>query len=108
MFRTLIALTLICSSVYGAEFIEKANYPVYLPFQVQVADLNGDGKLDLVVLTVDSVVIFLGNGDGTFVQGSVYMVEANYVVLGDVNGDKIPDLVLATQASLQAYLGNGD
>jgi uncharacterized protein (TIGR03437 family) len=108
MFQTLIALTLLCSSAYGAEFIEKANYPVNLPFQVQVADLNGDGKLDLIVLTVDSVVIFLGNGDGTFVQGSVYMVEANYVVVGDVNGDKIPDLVLATHASLQAYLGNGD
>ncbi len=50
----------------------------YLAIQVVVADLNGDGKLDLAVLNtcldsqcegatdVGSISILLGNGDGTF------------------------------------------
>ena len=29
-------------------------------------DFNGDGKADLAVATLGSVVILLGNGDGTF------------------------------------------
>ena len=46
-----------------------------LPAAVAVADLNGDGKLDLVVPNLGNppapgkVKILLGNGDGTFKQG---------------------------------------
>ena len=38
------------------------------PVSVAVADVNGDGKLDLVVAnrTSNTVSVLLGNGDGTF------------------------------------------
>jgi len=56
----------------GANFSNK-DYPVgSLPVVVTAADLNGDSKLDLVVLNVGvnlvggSVSTLLGNGDGTF------------------------------------------
>ncbi|MFZ0821404.1 MAG: FG-GAP-like repeat-containing protein [Candidatus Acidiferrales bacterium] len=36
-------------------------------FQISLADMNGDGKLDLVTADADcNVNVFLGNGDGTF------------------------------------------
>ena len=36
-----------------------------LPSGLNMADLNGDGKLDLIA-TANKVDVFLGNGDGTF------------------------------------------
>ena len=35
---------------------------------VALADVNGDGKLDLLVATGSAVGVLLGNGDGTFRQ----------------------------------------
>ena len=75
---------------------------------IAAADLNGDGKPDLVFgpfRTIDSpsgVMAALGNGDGTF-QSPVFLpvrlnasdVGATQIALGDVNGDGIPDIVTA-------------
>ena len=42
---------------------------------VVVADLNGDGKLDVAALTTlcDSLLLMYGNGDGTFTLGPEYL-----------------------------------
>lgn len=40
------------------------------PFGMAAGDFNGDGKADLVVAANVRVYVFLGNGDGTFVQAS--------------------------------------
>jgi hypothetical protein len=76
---------------------------------VAVADVNGDGKLDLLVAGGATVDVFLGNGDGTF-QGAVSFAEggtyAYSVAASDVNGDGKPDLLVADAASFVAVLIN--
>ena len=83
---------------YGFEYV-----------RVAIADVNGDGKPDLLVANrfacsgcaTGSVAVLLGNGDGTF-QPAVTTTqsgsETESVVVADVNGDGKPDIVL----------GNGD
>jgi hypothetical protein len=81
-----------------------------------VADLDGDGKADLVVTGivdyVGAMIVLLGNGDGTFRQGTTYPTGPlpSAVVLADVNGDGILDIVLSDQVTddTWVFLGNGD
>jgi hypothetical protein len=68
--------------------------------QVQVADLNVDGNLDLVATDTNGwVQVLTGNGDGTFTVGSTYLtdVAANHpigFVSGDFDKDGYPDLAV--------------
>src|SRR5215472_12422067 len=85
--------------------------------QINVADVNGDGKLDLVVsgsknATTFFVATMIGNGDGTF-QAPIETDFAGIhtpqnVVLADLNGDGILDLAFASGMNVQTLLGNGD
>ena len=74
------------------------------PFFIAAADLNRDGKPDLVALEAapgaDSggTAVLIGNGDGTFQAPVVYPVPIEFgtatVAAADLNRDKIPDLIL--------------
>jgi hypothetical protein len=84
------------------------------------ADLNGDGKTDLVLqdglglgfsTLIPFVEIFLSNGDGTFAAGDNYLQYGpvgvrpfGTVLIADFNGDHKPDLA----AMGTMLLGNGD
>lgn len=93
------------------------------------ADLNGDGKTDLIMLAngpEGSAEVFLSNGDGTFTAGQVYDSGGRgsaAVAVGDVNGDGKPDMLIANQCepdggglydnncangAIGILLGNGD
>jgi hypothetical protein len=68
---------------------------------VRTVDLNGDGRLDLVVANAGSnaVSVWLGNGNGTFGSRMDFGTgpEPKNVAVGDFNGDGRPDLVTANQ-----------
>ncbi len=107
------------------------------PTRPAAGDLDGDGKLDLIVPDFgldlgrsDKLRVFLGNGNGTFRPGHVYHVGnlPNSAALGDFNGDGKLDVVVATgqlfpsegkdnsrkkelaaqSGTVQVLLGNGD
>jgi tRNA A-37 threonylcarbamoyl transferase component Bud32 len=81
---------------------------------VTVADLNGDGKSDLVVPygTANFVSVLLGNGDGTFRAGVLYAVGSGpgVVVAADFNGDGNLDIAVENVGThdVSVLLGNGD
>jgi hypothetical protein len=61
-----------------------------------VADVNGDGKPDLVMALASSVGILLGNGDGTFTTTSPTAAVGlrNTPYLADLTGDGFSDSVV--------------
>jgi hypothetical protein len=102
-------------------------YPDYAEWSLAVADLNGDGKPDLVVINFNGAGnswdathggfgVMLGNGDGTFqpVQMTYLSQGTSYLAIGDINGDGKPDLVIASccesngNGIVAVLLGNGD
>ena len=85
----------------------------FTPDSVAVADLNGDGKPDILTANYDSIVsVLLGNGDGTFQPQRTFAVGSVSVsvAVADVNGDGKPDILTANHGSnsVSVLLGNGD
>lgn len=81
------------------------------PWQIAVADLNGDSRPDVVTANDTSTSVLLGNGDGTFQTPQVdASLPASGLAVGDVNGDGVKDIVVSTYAhdDVRVALGNGD
>jgi hypothetical protein len=79
---------------------------------IAVADVNGDGKSDLLVANMyaGTVGVLLGNGDGTFKAAVNYGsggMGATSVAVGDLNGDGKPDLLVANDCIASAQCGSG-
>ncbi len=81
---------------------------------VALADLNGDGKLDLIAANSadNQVGVLLGKGDGTFNNQVKYEVGVgpSGVVVADFDGDGLPDVAVANlkNSTVSLLHGNGD
>jgi VCBS repeat protein len=85
------------------------------PYSAVIADFNGDGKADLAIAeeTSGTIIVRLGNGDGTFQTEVPYTIGGtrDYIIIyRDVNNDQIPDLVCANRGgdSVSVLLSRGD
>jgi hypothetical protein len=73
-------------------------------YSAALADLDGDGHLDIVVSNdrPDKKLIYLNDGKGRFrVAGTFGQPEwsTRYVTVAELNGDKRPDLIVANRSS---------
>jgi hypothetical protein len=102
------ALTILLGNGDGT-FTQVSGEPALPQFSnfVTTADLNGDGKLDLVFsnscgysCTANTISIFLGNGDGTFQPGFSEAVgnDPQAIGVGDFNGDGRLDLAVTNSS----------
>lgn len=79
-----------------------------------VGDFNGDGKLDVIVENVNPLTgtgaeqILLGNGDGTFTQGTSLNV-SGLAAAADFNGDGKLDVAVCDPSTnmVTIFLGDG-
>ncbi|MGD1101618.1 MAG: FG-GAP-like repeat-containing protein, partial [Terriglobia bacterium] len=85
-----------------------------IPVAVTVADLNGDGIPDLAVVnngfgSSDSVSVFLGKGDGTFLSGGTLVTGTGptQAVAADFDGNGTMDLAVAYSAGISIIPGRG-
>jgi hypothetical protein len=86
------------------------------PTSVGIADLNNDGRLDLVTTNTGlfnvgwTVSVLLGNGDGTFQPHDDFIAGLSplSVGIGDIDGDGQLDLAVAGKEFVSMLLGRGD
>jgi hypothetical protein len=84
------------------------------PLGIASGDLNGDGKLDVVVATTtgSNIHVLLGNGDGTLQAQVAYPADSNPadVVIADFDGDGKADVASANifGSDISVFIGNGD
>ena len=92
-------------------------------YAIAVGDFNGDHMLDVAVWGIyapgntSEVIIFLGNGNGTFTMGGTYAAPnstdfnpgSNSLYVADFNGDGKLDLAALTPYNgVFIFIGNGD
>ena len=95
-------------AAFGAQHTFSAG-PV--PRSATVADVNLDGKPDLLVVDRDSdtLGVLLGNGDGTFAaQRTAPTGPKPYsLAVADVNGDGKPDVLVGNKKGAFVFIQEG-
>ncbi|MEZ6036061.1 MAG: FG-GAP-like repeat-containing protein [Planctomycetota bacterium] len=74
----------------------------------QLADLDGDARIDRVVATAGGAQVWFGNGDGSFTVGTTFGgSQPTAIAIGDLDGDGAPDCVLGFDGNGVVFLNDG-
>jgi Bacterial Ig-like domain (group 3)/MBG domain (YGX type)/FG-GAP-like repeat len=113
--NTSLGSTSLGPSTAGQSFVQGTSmtFPINIE-DIATGDFNGDGRQDLAFAmdTNNSILIALGNGDGSFQPLVHYIVygQAVSIAVGDFNQDGALDLAvsLTSQRRVDILFGNGD
>jgi hypothetical protein len=106
------SMSILLAKADGA-FAGKVDYTSSAPRAVALGDLDGDGKLDVVMADYrngdGAASVWLGQGNGTFAAPVYYQTGdwAESVALGDVDGDGTLDIVIPG-SGVRVLVGKGD
>jgi hypothetical protein len=83
---------------------EKQSIASTYPFAVELADINADDKLDLIVVSEGELLeIIPGIGSGKFLTERKSTIKlsagAKQIAAGDINGDNITDVIISNWSS---------
>jgi hypothetical protein len=79
------------------------------PTDVALADVNGDGKPDVITASAAGLSVYPGDGKGHFGPAIVTAGPAGQMRVADLNGDGRADVIITTVGGgLSVYLGNAD
>ncbi len=104
-----VNVTILLNNRHGGFTQIPSNFGEFID-QAFLVDLNGDGKLDLVLGSAveGGDAIYLGDGKGKFTSSGVVLGDYGSTTVGEFNGDGIPDLAVQNNTSIIVYLGKGD
>lgn len=75
---------------------------------IAVADLNGDGLLDVLELSDATVSLLPGDGAGGLLPPIAFATPGSRSIsIGDLNDDDVPDFVTSNDAGISVFLGAG-
>jgi hypothetical protein len=92
---------LLQNSANHGSFLAPVSYPIAaqdLPQSILLADVQGTGKLDIVIGGKNNVSVLLHDpaNPGKFLPASIYAAAwANEIAIADINGDGKPDIVVS-------------
>src|SRR5215813_6745323 len=107
------AILLVLTITFHFDSFAITYYSVSGSFSLVVADINHDGKADILTVAGASVSVLLNAGNGTFLPHVDYPVDPQtlFMATADFNNDGNLDLVTETGATggvIDLLLGNGD
>jgi len=82
-------------------------FPTAFGYRVGVADFNGDGNPDLLVLG-STMQVYFGDGAGNFSTPVDTNFSGRQLAIGDFNGDQIPDVAVLGSSEIDVFIGRGD
>ncbi len=123
---SVLALALLAAAGCATTRMEEMNPPPWLPASgpapqgqytgIAIADMDGDGNLDVAAAGVrpESLAVYYGDGAGGYAKAESLPVRGDVrsVAAGDLNGDGFMDLVFSIQGEgnvgVQAWMGGPD
>jgi hypothetical protein len=77
---------------------------------VSIADVDHDGKMDVIAWNDTQLLVLLGHGDGTLADPAIYALgnTVSDVAVGDMNDDGALDVVATDNAGINVLFGRSD